>query len=295
MTNDHADVDDEFVRHRNLLFTIAYEMLGSGTDAEDVLQESWLRWSAVDKDEVRDPRAYLVRVVTRQALNRLRTLKRQREQYVGTWLPEPLATAPDVAEDVELADSVSFAMLVVLETLSPLERAVFVLREVFGFGYAEIAEATGRSQPAIRQVAHRARGHVQARRPRVATPDVSHDEVAGRFLLAARTGDLQQLMDVLAPDAVLLTDGGGKVRAALRPIEGADKVARFLLAVAPPETRLDIEWSTVNGAPAALVLVDGRLDSVASVDTEGDRVTRIYLVRNPDKLAALTEPWTLSR
>ncbi len=295
MTNHHAAVDDEFVRHRNLLFTIAYEMLGSGADAEDVLQESWLRWSVVDKDEVRDARAYLARVVTRQALNRLRTLKRQREHYVGPWLPEPLATAPDVAEDVELADSVSFAMLVVLETLSPLERAVFVLREVFGFGYAEIAEATDRSQPAIRQVAHRAREHVQARRPRVATSDVSHDEVAGRFLLAARTGDLQQLMDVLAPDVVLLTDGGGKVRAALRPIEGADKVARFLLAVAPPETRLEIEWSTVNGAPAALVLVDGRLDSVASMDTEGDRVTRIYLVRNPDKLAALTEPWTLSR
>ena len=295
MTNRHAAVDDEFVRHRNLLFTIAYEMLGSSADAEDVLQEAWLRWSAVDQDEVRDARAYLARVVTRQALNRLRTLKRQREQYVGPWLPEPLATAPDVAEDVELADSVSFAMLVVLETLSPLERAVFVLREVFGFGYAEIAEATDRTQSAIRQVAHRAREHVQARRPRVATPDVSRDEVAGRFLLAARTGDLQQLMDVLAPEVVLLTDGGGKVRAALRPIEGADKVARFLLAVAPPETRLDIEWSTVNGAPAVLVLVDGELDSVASMDTEGDRVTRIYLVRNPDKLAALTEPWSLSR
>lgn len=295
MTNHDAAVDDEFVRHRNLLFTIAYEMLGSSADAEDVLQEAWLRWSAVDQGGVRDARAYLARVVTRQALNRLRTLKRQREQYVGPWLPEPLATAPDVAEDVELADSVSFAMLVVLETLSPLERAVFVLREVFGFGYAEIAEATDRSQPAIRQVAHRAREHVQARRPRVATSDVSRDEVAGRFLLAARTGDLQQLMDVLAPDVVLLTDGGGKVRAALRPIEGADKVARFLLAVAPPETSLDIAWSTVNGAPAALVLVDGKLDSVASMDTDGDRVTRIYLVRNPDKLAALTEPWTLSR
>src|SRR5512139_3427942 len=295
MTNHDAPVDDEFVRHRNLLFTIAYEMLGSSADAEDVLQETWLRWPAVDQDDVRDARAYLARVVTRQALNRLRTLKRQREQYVGPWLPEPLATAPDVAEDVELADSVSFAMLVVLETLSPLERAVFVLREVFGFGYDEIAEATDRSQPAIRQVAHRAREHVQARRPRVATTDGSRDEVAGRFLLAARTGDLQQLMDVLAPEVVLLTDGGGKVRAALRPIEGADKVARFLLAVAPPETRLDIEWSTVNGAPAVLVLVDGELDSVASMDTEGDRVTRIYLVRNPDKLAALTEPWTLSR
>jgi len=286
---------DEFVRHRPLLFTIAYEMLGSTADAEDVLQESWLRWADVDKDIVRDPRAYLARIVTRQALNRLRTVKRQREQYVGPWLPEPLATTPDVADDVELADSVSFAMLVVLETLSPLERAVFVLREVFGFGYDEVAEATGRSPTAVRQVAHRAREHVQARRPRAVAPATPCDEVAERFLMAARNGDLQQLMDVLAPDVVLLSDGGGKVKAALRPIHGPDKVARFLQAVAPEAERLGIEWSTVNGAPAVLVSVDGVLDSVVSMESDQGRVSRIYFVRNPDKLASLAEQRALTR
>jgi RNA polymerase sigma-70 factor (TIGR02957 family) len=274
---------------------VAYELLGSAADAEDVLQESWLRWAEVDQGRVRDPRAYLVRTVTRQALNRLRTLKRQREEYVGPWLPEPLVTAPDVADDVELADSVSFAMLVVLETLTPLERAVFVLREVFGFGYDEIAEATDRSQATVRQLAHRARTHVQARRPEPRRRTTARDEVAERFFLAAKTGDVQQLMDVLAPDVVLLTDGGGKVQAALRPILGADKVMRFLLAVAPPQEHLSIEWSTVNGAPAALVLVDGRLDLVATADTDAGRVTRIYLVRNPDKLAALADQRSLVR
>jgi RNA polymerase sigma-70 factor (ECF subfamily) len=269
-------------------------MLGRTADAEDVLQESWLRWADVDLDEVRDARAYLARIVTSQALNRLRSLKRQREEYVGTWLPEPLATTPDVAEDVELADSVSFAMLVVLETLSPLERAVFVLREVFGFGYDEIAEATERTQPAVRQVARRAREHVQARRPRVAAPTATRDEVAERFFVAARTGDVQQLMDLLAPDVVLLSDGGGKVKAALRPIHGADKVARWLMGVAP-KGEVSIDWAMLNGAPAALISVDGRFDSVASMDTEAGRITRIYYVRNPDKLAALSEQRTLTR
>ena len=170
MSHPAGDGTDEFVAHRNLLFTVAYEMLGSAADAEDVLQETWLRWAArnelSDQAEVREPRAYLVRITTRLALNRIRTLSRRRESYVGPWLPEPLLTSPDVAEDVELADSVSTAMLLVLETLTPTERAVFVLREVFDLPYDEIAAAVDKSAPAVRQIAHRARSHVEARRPR---------------------------------------------------------------------------------------------------------------------------------
>ena len=221
---------EAFVAHRNLLFTVAYEMLGSAADAEDVLQETWLRWAGVDLDTVRDQRAYLVRITTRQALSRLRTLGRRKESYVGPWLPEPLLTAPDVAEDVELADSVSMAMLLVLETLTPTERAVFVLREVFDLGYDEIAEAVDKSPAAVRQIAHRARAHVAARRPRgVVSPAETRDALEA-FQRAVETGDLQSLLDILAPDVVLLGDGGGVKQAVLRPIVGADKVARLLAA-----------------------------------------------------------------
>ena len=287
---------DSFAEHRSLLFTVAYEMLGSAADAEDVLQDSWLRWAEVDPATVRDERAYLVRIVTRQALNRLRTLKRQRETYVGPWLPEPVLTAPDVLEDIELADSVSFAMLVVLETLGPVERAVFVLREVFGFEYDEIGAATDRTPTAVRQIAHRARRHVAARRPRNAeTEDTSREQVAQRFFTAAATGDVQQLMDLLAPDVVLLSDGGGKAKAALRPIHGAEKVSRFLDAVRPDDPRLSVEWAIVNGGPAVMVSVDGALDLVAMVRVEGGLVREVYLVRNPDKLAAILQTRALSR
>jgi RNA polymerase sigma-70 factor (ECF subfamily) len=201
---------DPFAAHRSLLFTVAYEMLGSAADAEDVLQESWLRWAGVDRSQVRDPRAYLIRVVTRQALNRLRTLSRSREDYVGEWLPEPLLTSPDVAEDVELAESVSIAMLTVLETLTPAERAVFVLREVFEMPYGEIAEAVGKSAATVRQITRRAREHVAARRPRVSRSE--QQAVVERFLAALRTGRLQELTEVMAPDMVLIADGGGRPR-----------------------------------------------------------------------------------
>lgn len=275
--------EDPFTEHRGLLFTVAYQMLGATADAEDVLQESWLRWSQVDQAEVRDPRAYLVRIVTRQALNRLRALQRQRETYVGTWLPEPLLTTPDVLDDVELADSVSFAMLVVLETLTPLERAVFVLREVFGFGYDDIAAATDRTPDAVRQLASRARNHVRARRPRVGPPQQAR-ELMSRFFEAAAGGELQPLMDLLAPDVVLLADGGGVKRAALRPISGADKVARFLWAVTPRDAEVGVEWGVVNGAPAMLLSLDGELDSVVTVAVADGRISEIYYVRNPEKL-----------
>jgi RNA polymerase sigma-70 factor (ECF subfamily) len=291
MTEDPAEL---FTALRPLLFTVAYELLGSAADADDVLQDSWLRWADVDRSAVRDPKAYLVRVVTRQALNRMRTLERRRESYVGPWLPEPLLTAPDVAEDVELAESVSLAMLVVLDTLSPLERAVFVLREVFGFEVAEVAEATGRSPAAVRQLAHRAREHVRSRRPGAST-GAEAGQVAAAFFAAAATGDLQDLMDLLAPDVVLLSDGGGKKSAALRPITGADKVARFLLGVRPPDGEFEVEWLPVNGAPAVLISLRGELDSVATVRVHEGMVTELFLVRNPDKLAGIRAERALSR
>ena len=285
---------DTFTEHRGLLFTVAYEMLGSAVDAEDVVQETYLRWADVLHDEVRDPRAYLVRIVTRLSLNRLRALKRQRESYVGPWLPEPLATTADVADDVELADSVSFAMLVVLETLTPLERAVFVLREVFAFEYDEIARATERSEPAVRQLLSRARKHVQARKPRMERPD-DYEDIAARFFAAAATGDIQQLMDVMSPDVVLLTDGGGKKQAALRPIFGPEKVVRFFEGVSKKSGPFTAEWSTANGAPALLLYIDGELDAIGSVTVEDGKVVEIYLVRNPDKLGSLSEPVTITR
>ena len=218
-----------FEAHRDLMFAVAYRMLGTITDAEDAVQDAWLRWSAASRADVADPRSYLARIVTNTALNRLRSVRSRREAYIGPWLPEPLLTAagPDAAERAELAESVSVAMLVVLESLTPEERAVFVLREVFGFEYAEIGAAVGRSVPAARQLAHRAREHVQARRPRFDVDRNQQREVTERFLAAAGGGDIEGLMSVLAPDVTLLTDGGGKALAALRPITGAGKVARF--------------------------------------------------------------------
>ncbi len=277
-----------FTRHRSLLFTVAYEITGSAGDAEDVVQDSYLRWAQADASAVRHPRAYLVQIATRQALNKLRSAARRREEYVGPWLPEPLITSPDVAEDAVLADSVSMAMLVVLDTLTPDERAVFVLREVFAFSHDEIATAVGKSAPAVRQIAHRARDHVQARRPRVTTGPAQSREVVESFMTAAVTGELQELMDLLAPDCVLLADGGGIKSAALRPIAGADKIARFLIGVrdqAGGEVRM--EFDTVNGQPAAVLFVDDVLDSVAMAETLEGRISTIYLVRNPEKLDRL--------
>jgi RNA polymerase sigma-70 factor (TIGR02957 family) len=286
--------DDPFARHRSLLFTVAYEMLGSASDAEDVVQETWLRWSGVDQTEVRDPRAYLVRIVTRQSLNRLRTLSRRREDYVGEWLPEPLSTTPDVAADVELAESVSIAMLTVLETLGPAERAVFVLREVFDVPYDDIAEAVDKSPAAVRQIAHRARDHVAARRPRIPVSTSEQQEAVERFLAAVQNGDVQGLLDVLAPDVVLVADGGGLVAAARQPIEGAARVARFLSgATDRPGFAMTPVW--LNGAPALRIDIAGELDTAISLAVENGRITRIYAVRNPHKLSGLDADATLTR
>ena len=283
---------DPFVAHRGLLFTVAYEMLGSAADAEDVLQESWLRWSGADHAQVHDPRSYLVRVVTRQALNRLRTLSRRREDYVGEWLPEPVLTTPDVAEDVELAESVSIAMLTVLETLAPTERAVFVLREVFEMPYSEIAEAVGKSQDSVRQIARRAREHVSARRPRVQVSRSEQQAVVERFMAALRTGQLQELMEVMAPDVVMIADGGGVAAAALVPVHGAERVATVLARASLSSLTAAPVW--LNGAPAVRLDVGGETAAVSLVVADG-RVTQVYLVRNPRKLTRLEEPADLAR
>jgi RNA polymerase sigma-70 factor (ECF subfamily) len=288
--------EDPFVAHRSLLFTVAYELLGSAADAEDVVQETWLRWADVDHEEVRDPRAYLVRIVTRQALNRLRTLARRKEDYVGEWLPEPLLTSPDVADDVELAESVSIAMLTVLESLAPTERAVFVLREVFDVPYDEIAEAVGKSTAAVRQIAHRSREHVQARRPRMEVSRSEQQEVVDRFVKAVLTGDVQGLLDVLAPDVVLVADGGGIAPAILKPLTGSRPIANLLsnFTRLVPGAQAANVW--VNGGPAARI--DGGEkggETVISVAIEDGRITHIFAMRNPHKLERIDAAVELRR
>jgi RNA polymerase sigma-70 factor (TIGR02957 family) len=287
---------DPFVTHRSLLFTVAYEMLGSVADAEDVVQETWLRWADVDHEAVRDPRAYLVRIVTRQALDRLRAMRRRREEYVGEWLPEPLLTTPDVARDVELAEGISIAMLTVLETLGPAERAVFVLREVFDVPYDEIAEAVGKTPAAVRQIAHRARRHVAARRPRVKVDQAEQHAAVESFRAAIEDGDLEALLSSLAPGVVLITDGGGLAPALPRPVEGADRVARVLeslLTGVAPDARVGVAW--LNGAPALRVEIGGKLDTAISLTVENGRITHIHAIRNPQKLSRVGEARPLSR
>jgi len=287
--------DDPFLAHRRLLFTVAYEMLGSAADADDVVQETWLRWAEADRTDVRDPRAYLVRIATRQALNRMRTVARRREDYVGEWLPEPLLTSPDVAEDVELAESVSIAMLTVLETLQPTERAVLVLHEVFDVPYDEIAEAVGKSGAAVRQIAHRARGHVAARRPRVAVSRSEQQRVVDRFLAAVTAGDVQGLIDVLAPDVVVVADSGGLAPAARRPVVGRERVANALSRFASFAPRVEITTPLVNGAVAARIDPGGEFDTAITFVVEDGRITRLYAMRNPHKLGRLDEVAELGR
>src|SRR5690606_2799296 len=267
-----------------------YEILGSATDAEDVLQETWLRWVGVDLDEVRDHRAYLVRITTRQSLNRLRTLQRRKEEYVGQWLPEPLLTSPDVAEDVLLAESVSMALMVVLEALSPTERAVFVLRETFGFGYDEIADAVEKSPDAVRPIAHRARTHVTERRPhRSVTPAETRTALAA-FKRSIDPGNVRALMDVLAPDVVVLADGGGVKQAVPNPVRGADRVARlFVGGMRKAGGALAADHTAVNGPPALVVTMDGELDGIFPARVQDGRIAGIYYVRNPHKLGRVDE------
>ncbi|GAB3130998.1 RNA polymerase sigma-70 factor [Tsukamurella serpentis] len=281
-----------FTEHRPLLFSVAYEILGSIADAEDVLQDSYLRWREVDLNRVDDPRAYLARIVTRQALNVLRTASRRREDYIGPWLPEPLEawSGDGPAEHVLTGEAVTTAMLLVLESLRPTERAVFVLREVFAFGYPEIAAAIDKSEAAVRQIAHRARAHVTAHRPRSVVEPALAESVAERFLSAAMSGDVQALMDVIAPDAVYLADGGGVVSAARRPVLGADRVARFMVGTLRRSAgygRLGLRFGVFNAMPAVVVSFDDVLDLVMCVEVTGERVSAVYVVRNPAKLGHL--------
>ncbi|WP_433242089.1 RNA polymerase sigma factor SigJ [Streptosporangium sp. CA-135522] len=292
---------ERFEEHRDLLIAVAYRILGTVTDAEDVVQEAWLRWSGVDTATVEDGRAYLIRVTGRLAIDRLRRVRAQRESYVGSWLPELVGTMPDVAEHAELAASVELALLVVLETLSPLERAVFVLREAFALPYSEIGEIIGRAEATTRQLARRAKQHVQERRPRF---DVDRDErrrLTERFIGAAAGGDLDALTVLLAADVSLVSDGGGKVRAPLRVITGGKRVARFLTSAATdrgmrkfleslgvdPALGLAVEPADVNGAPAAVVTAGGRPITVFSLVIRDGLVETVFLVANPEKLSRL--------
>ncbi|MDT5138833.1 MAG: polymerase sigma-70 factor, subfamily [Mycobacterium sp.] len=294
-SNGHAD---RFTLLRPLLFTIAYEILGSATEADDVLQDSYLRWADVDLSTVRDTKSYLARLVTRQALNALRAQARRREEYVGPWLPEPLLQDDqDASADVVLAESVSMAMLVLLETLSPDERAVFVLREVFGFDYGEIADAVGKPAPTVRQVAHRAREHVHARRKRF--DDVNPErnaQITSQFLATAASGDVEALLAMLAPDAVWTADSGGKATAARKPVVGALKVARAIAGLMrKTQGQLRVEMVTCNSAPAVLLYLDDHLEGVITLEIVDDKITNFYAMRNPDKLVALTTAREISR
>ncbi|MFI9172396.1 RNA polymerase sigma-70 factor [Streptomyces lincolnensis] len=292
MTTD--TVTDVFQEHRPVLLGVAYRMLGRVADAEDVVQEAWLRWSAADRSEVREPRAYLVRVTTRLAIDRLRQVKARGETYVGPWLPEPYVTdfgdtVPDTAERAVLADTVSLAVLVVLESLSPLERAVFVLREAFGYPYADIAAMLERAEPAVRQLAGRARRHVEERRPRYEVDPAQRRDLTERFLAAAGDGDLEGLMSLLAPDVRLVGDSGGKSKAPVRVMESADKVGRFVLGVARKGAVPDLSFRylELNGGPALLILSGDKPDSVLQLDVVDGLIQSVYIIRNPDKLGSL--------
>lgn len=291
MTTDTAT--EVFEEHRPVLTGVAYRMLGRVADAEDVVQEAWLRWSAAGRGDVREPRAYLVRITTRLAIDRLRQVQSRKEAYVGPWLPEPYVTdfgdsVPDTAERAVLADSVSLAVLVVLESLSPLERAVFVLREAFGYPFADIAATLDRSEAAVRQLAGRARKHVDERRPRYEVDPAERRDLTERFLAASVEGDLEGLMSLLAPDVRLVGDSGGRAKAPVRVLETADKVGRFLIGVAGqglPD--VSFRFLEVNGGPALLVLSGDKPDTVLQLDVADGHVQCVYIMRNPEKLVSL--------
>jgi RNA polymerase sigma-70 factor (ECF subfamily) len=296
--SEHAE---RFTHLRPLLFTIVYEILGSATESDDVLQDSYLRWAEVDLATVRDTKSYLAQLVTRQALNALRAGARRREDYVGPWLPEPLLLDErDASADVVLAESVSMAMLILLETLTPDERAVFVLREVFGFDYDEIAGAVGKSVANVRQVAHRAREHVHARRKRFEPADSAMTaELTEQFMTAASTGDVDGLMALLAPDATWTADSGGKASAARRPVVGARKVAAILAALfrvaAERMPNVRFETAVYNSSPAMVVYNGDDLEGVFLIEIVDGKISNFYAMRNPDKLVGIAVPRAISR
>ncbi|MBF6173582.1 RNA polymerase sigma factor SigJ [Nocardia blacklockiae] len=277
----------EFEHHRSELFAAAYRMLGSRADAEDVLQEAWLRWREVDHDTVTQPRAYLFRLVSHLAIDQLRKAKTRRETYLGPWLPEPLLTGPET--NGELAESVSMALLVVLEALDPAERVVFVLHEVFGFAHAEIAALLDRTERATRQLGYRARRHVEARRPRYRPSPHEHRELTDRFLTAAAGGDLTALTRLLAPDVVFCADADGRSETPRESLSGLNTVAGYLCSVTwawPAGLRR--RTISINGGPGAVLLTDAGIYAVLSLDVDADdRIRAIRLILNPDKLTAV--------
>lgn len=278
---------EQFNQQRALLFSIAYRMLGSAMEAEDMVQEAFLRWQEVNEAEVKSPKAYLSTVITRLCIDQLRSARVQREEYIGPWLPEPILTTQTNQSDdpVLLAESVSMAFLVLLEHLNPVERAVFLLREVFDYEYAEIARIVDKSEAHCRQLARRARHYLTAQRPRFEPASEEQQRLTTQFMETCLTGDLSGLVDLLADDIVLWSDGGGKVASALRPICGAIKVARFFLTVGkkiPSGFVFRLAW--INGQPGIIGYENGRPSLVITLDMGDGHIQRIYIVRNPDKL-----------
>ena len=282
---EDREMREGFEELRSYLFSLAYRMLGSAADAEDIVQEAYLRWDRTS--DVEHPKAFLSKVVTRLCIDHLKSARVRRETYVGPWLPEPLLTSaePDVADQIERADSLSMAFLVMLESLSPIERAIFLLRDVFGYPYPEVAEIVGKSESNCRQIAHRAKEHIEARRPRFSADEKQREELMTAFFNACAMGDLEGLTNLLSEDVVLWSDGGGKVRAARRPIYGPAKVARFVLGIlAKASGDIAIQVAEVNGQPGFLVFAGDRPDTVGSLDIGEGHIRGIRLVVNPDKL-----------
>ncbi|WAS94386.1 RNA polymerase sigma-70 factor [Nannocystis punicea] len=280
------DAAELFGAHRSRLFGLAYRMLGSAAEAEDVLQEAHVRWQAAEHETIEAPGGWLTTVVSRLCLDQLKSARTRREAYVGTWLPEPLPTER-LAESPDL-ESISLAFLVLLEALSPLERAVFVLREVFDYDFAEVAAIVGREEAACRQLAHRAREHVRSKRPRFARSREQHEQLLGAFLGAIAQGDLDGLQRLLADDVVAWSDGGGRARAARNPVFGPDRVARFMIGTAKKGgAHGTLSLVEINGWPAAVLWDDGVALAAISIETDGQKIHSLQLLVNPDKLAAL--------
>ena len=281
---------EDFNQYRSLLFAIAYRMLGSVMDAEDMVQETFLRWQTVSKQGIKSTKAYLTTIVTRLSIDHLRSARVQREQYIGPWLPEPIVTekSADPIALAELSDSLAMAFLVILERLSPVERAVFLLREVFDYDYGEIGRMVEKSPANCRQIARRARLHLTHEKSRFQAPPAQQEQLTHQFMQAFSQGDMAGLLNILAEDVTLWSDGGGKVTAALKPLQGAQKVAGFLKAIHRRADKLGevrrAEPVQINGQPGIRYFLAGAVESLATLAIVNDRIQAIYFVRNPDKL-----------
>ncbi|MFG6095563.1 RNA polymerase sigma-70 factor [Leptothoe sp. ISB3NOV94-8A] len=292
--NDPIDRLDVFNQYRSLLFAIAYRMLGSVTDAEDMVQDTFLRWQQASEKSIKSTQAYLTTIITRLCIDRLRSARVQREHYIGSWLPEPIVTesttnsATDPMTVAELADSLTMAFLVLLERLSPLERAVFLLREAFGYDYNEIGQIVEKKAATCRQIFRRARQHLADQRPRFQTSLQQQEQLTYKFMQASQQGDVQGLLDLLAKDITLWSDGGGQVVACLKPLHGAAKVAGFLRAIYRRAQKLgweyEVELAQINGQPGLVYTRDNTIETVVAIEIVDNRIQSLYFMRNPDKL-----------